>query len=161
MPAPSDPTVVQENGVAAAELDFEELATGNGSAFGEPTSGNGAVPTTSELAEEEAPEAPPAPVDGAPIPLPPVGVKRQVRGRYRGAAVGWQLDLRVDVDGPRPTDRVSGDFFSTSGATTAYFGSFVVNAVSIVARRHADTPQQASFGRRPRSGEHLGARIEC
>ena len=132
MPAPSDPTVVQENGVAAAELDFEELATGNGSAFGEPTSGNGAVPTTSELAEEDAPEAPPAPVDGAPIPLPPVGVKRQVRGRYRGAAVGWQLDLRVDADGPRPTDRVSGDFFSTSGATTAYFGSFVVNAVSIV-----------------------------
>ncbi len=131
MPAPADPTVVQENGVAAGELDFEELATGNGSALGEPTSVDGAVPTIAGQAQEEASEAPPAPV--APIPLPPVGVhKRQVRGRYRGAAVGWQLDLRVDVDGPRPTNRVSGDFFSISGATTAYFGSFVVDAVSIV-----------------------------
>lgn len=131
MPAPADPTVVQENGVAAGELDFEELATGNGSALGEPTSVDGSVPTIAGQAQEEASEAPPAPV--APIPLPPVGVhKRQVRGRYRGAAVGWQLDLRVDVDGPRPTNRVSGDFFSISGATTAYFGSLVVDAVSIV-----------------------------
>ena len=58
--------------------------------------------------------------------------KRQVRGRYRGTTVGWQLELRVDVDGPRPMDRVSGDFFSTSGSTTSYFGSFIVEGASIV-----------------------------
>jgi hypothetical protein len=133
MPATSDPTVIQENGAAAPELDFEELATGNGSALGEPTSLDGvAVPAALDEAEEVQ-EAPPAPGAGAPAAPPPAGIrKRQVRGRYRGASVGWQLDLRVDVDGPRPTNRVSGDFFSTSGATTAYFGSFVIGAPSIV-----------------------------
>jgi hypothetical protein len=132
MPATSDPTVIQENGAAAPELDFEELATGNGSALGEPTSLDGAAPAAADE-PDEVQEAPPAPGAGAPAPLPPAGIrKRQVRGRYRGASVGWQLDLRVDVDGPRPTNRVSGDFFSTSGATTAYFGSFVIDAPSIV-----------------------------
>jgi hypothetical protein len=41
MLATSDPTVIQENGAAAPELDFEEVATGNGSALGEPTSLDG------------------------------------------------------------------------------------------------------------------------
>ena len=61
MPAPADPTVFQENGVAAGELDIERLATGNGSALGEPTSLDGAVPTIAWEAQEEASEAPPAP----------------------------------------------------------------------------------------------------
>jgi len=52
--------------------------------------------------------------------------KRNVRGRYRSTGSGWQLELRVDVDGIRPMKRVSGDFFSTTGSTTSYFGSFVL-----------------------------------
>ncbi|CAG1014412.1 hypothetical protein BURC_00685 [Burkholderiaceae bacterium] len=53
--------------------------------------------------------------------------KRAVSGAYRSAASAFQLELRVDVDRTRPTKRVSGDFFSVSGATKSYFGSFVVN----------------------------------
>ncbi|MFC8920650.1 hypothetical protein ACFT5C_33465 [Streptomyces sp. NPDC057116] len=55
-------------------------------------------------------------------------VKRLVRGRYRSAGTGTQLELRVDVDGVRPTMRLSGDFFQNSGATSTYAGSFVVEA---------------------------------
>lgn len=51
-----------------------------------------------------------------------------VSGRYRSAGAATQLELRVDVDGPRPMKRISGDFFETSGATTSYVGSFVVAA---------------------------------
>src|SRR5262245_37534075 len=37
--------------------------------------------------------------------------KRPASGRYRGASGNLQLELRVDVDGRRPTRRVSGDLF--------------------------------------------------
>jgi hypothetical protein len=63
-----------------------------------------------------------------------------VQGRYQASTGAWQVDLRVDVDGSRPTGRVSGDFFATSGATTSYFGSFVVDAPQVsatVIRVHA------------------------
>ncbi|CCG03630.1 hypothetical protein [Blastococcus saxobsidens] len=50
-----------------------------------------------------------------------------VSGRYQGSVTGWQVELRVDVDGGRPTHRLSGDLFATTGATTSYFGSFVVD----------------------------------
>ncbi|MEU8526862.1 hypothetical protein AB0C77_14895 [Streptomyces sp. NPDC048629] len=56
---------------------------------------------------------------------------RLVRGRYRSAGAQQQLELRVDVDGFRPTMRVSGDFFQTTGATTSYVGSFIVEAPTI------------------------------
>ncbi|MER6995096.1 hypothetical protein [Streptomyces sp. NPDC000410] len=56
---------------------------------------------------------------------------RLVRGRYRSAGAEHQLELRVDVDGFRPTMRVSGDFFQTTGATTSYVGSFVVEAPTV------------------------------
>jgi hypothetical protein len=39
--------------------------------------------------------------------------------------------LRVDVDGAKPLKRVSGDFYSVTGATTTYFGSLIVNAPTI------------------------------
>jgi hypothetical protein len=57
--------------------------------------------------------------------------KRRVSGRYRSTGVGYQLELRVDVDGPHPTGRVSGDFFSTSGSTSSYFGSFIVDSPTV------------------------------
>jgi hypothetical protein len=132
MPALSDPTVVQDHD---AELDHDDLAStnGHGDAVADLITPNGAQPTAPEESREEADEPagqPPA-EPGMQIPLPPQA-RRQVRGRYRSAAVGWQLDLRVDVDGPRPTKLVSGDFFSISGSTTTYFGSFAVQGASIV-----------------------------
>lgn len=57
--------------------------------------------------------------------------KRTVSGRYVGTQYAWQLTVRVDVDGRRPMKRVSGDFHYTSGSTTNYYGSFVVNAPSL------------------------------
>lgn len=65
-------------------------------------------------------------------PLPPVIVEtRPVYGRYRGTSGSFQLEVRVDVDGHRPLKRVSGDFFSVSGGTTKYFGSFQLDAPTI------------------------------
>jgi hypothetical protein len=58
-------------------------------------------------------------------------VMRPVSGRYRGTSGAFQLELRVDVDRTRPMRRLSGDFFQISGGTTSYFGSFVVNSVTI------------------------------
>jgi hypothetical protein len=70
----------------------------------------------------------PEPLDAGPAaPLP----RRPVHGRYRSGGPGLELELRVDVDGERPLNRVSGDFFQTSGATTAYVGSVVVHAPTI------------------------------
>lgn len=57
-------------------------------------------------------------------------VPTMVSGRFRSAGAGTQLELRVDVDGPRPLMRISGDFFQMSGATTNYVGSFVVEALT-------------------------------
>ncbi len=61
-------------------------------------------------------------------------VQRQpVHGRYRSGGPRSQLELRVDVGGPRAMNRVSGDFFEISGGTTAYAGSFVVDAPTVSA----------------------------
>jgi len=126
----------------------------------DPTSGPGAAgvlvieqePTVGDLLAPEvesngastvAPEAPPAAEPGLglveegvlpapPAPLPPLlPIKRAVRGRYRSAGPGFVLELRVDVDGHRPTRRVSGDFFQVSGSTTSYHSSFRVDAPTV------------------------------
>ncbi|MCX6307077.1 MAG: hypothetical protein NT040_19095 [Bacteroidetes bacterium] len=57
--------------------------------------------------------------------------KNPVSGRYRGTFSMFQLELRVDVDRTRPMNRLSADFFQVSGATTTYYGSFVVNLPAI------------------------------
>ena len=57
--------------------------------------------------------------------------KRAVSGRYRGTSGTFLLELRVDVDGKRPTKRTSGDLYKVSGATVTYFGSFIVNSPTI------------------------------
>jgi hypothetical protein len=50
-------------------------------------------------------------------PSPPVAIqKRKVSGRYRAMTPMYQIELRVDVDGKRPTKRISGDVFKVSGA---------------------------------------------
>jgi hypothetical protein len=57
--------------------------------------------------------------------------KNTVSGRYQGYRPSFQLELRVDVDGNRPMNRLSGDFYQISGGTVFYFGSFVINSVTI------------------------------
>lgn len=73
-----------------------------------------------------------------PHALPPAGVAtRLVSGRYEGPSAGgggeFRLELRVDVDGKRPTAKVSGDLFKTSPALAEggvgvlrHWGSFLV-----------------------------------
>ena len=70
------------------------------------------------------------------LPIPPVPIlKRKVYGRYRSTGTPYQVELRVDVDGPSPTMRISADYYAISGATVSYFGSMRVDApvVSITA----------------------------
>jgi hypothetical protein len=99
--------------------------------------GNGHVAEAEREAAVTA--APPAP-GPTPIPQPPFLRRRLVRGRYRSAGAGYQLELRVDVGGTRPMNRVSGDFFSSGGGTSAYFGSFRVDAATITT-----TPSQVQI----------------
>lgn len=66
-----------------------------------------------------------------PVPFPVPLAKRPVSGRYRGTWGAFQLELRVDVDRTRPMKRASGDFYQTSGGTTTYSGSFVVNSPTV------------------------------
>ena len=67
-----------------------------------------------------------------PLPLPILPfVKRKVYGRYRSAGAPFQIELRVDVDGPAPTMRISADYYSISGATVSYFGSMRVDAPAV------------------------------
>jgi hypothetical protein len=56
----------------------------------------------------------------------PIGF-RTVSGRYRGSLGSFQVELRVDVDRTHPMMKVSGDFYSATGSTITYFGSFIVN----------------------------------
>ena len=80
------------------------------------------------------PETMPVPTEAAPIPtarpIPPLP-RRPVSGRYRGRMGGLELELRVDIDGRRPLMRISGDFYTASGGTVSYFGSFVVDSVRV------------------------------
>ena len=54
---------------------------------------------------------------------PKTAVKRKVFGRYRSTGTPFQVELRVDIDGPSPTMRVSADYYTIAGATISYFGS--------------------------------------
>jgi len=88
-----------------------------------------AVIETGDADTQSAPQEQNTDAGAFPIPYRPVS------GRYRNSGGGFQLEVRVDVDstpgGHKVLRRVSGDFFSTSGGTTAYFGSFVVHAPTI------------------------------
>lgn len=84
-------------------------------------------------AEPTAPTAEPAGLQAgaapAPLPIPipaPLPLMHLVSGRYRSPAAFFQLELRVDVDGLRPLNQVSGDFFQIIGGSPTYFGSFIV-----------------------------------
>lgn len=77
--------------------------------------------------EEDMAEAPAPPVIPAPIfPMP----KNKVYGRYRGLLGVFELELRVDTDGPGPLQKVSGDYYQVIGQTKSYFGSFIVDSLT-------------------------------
>lgn len=123
----SDPTVFEQaGGSATQELSLEEViqlqTLEKSQTTEEPTVGPG------ETAQAEAFAGIPGIQPGI---VPPKFPFRNVSGRYRSSGAGWQLELRVDVDGLRPMRRVSGDFFQVQGTTTTYFGSFIVNSPTI------------------------------
>ncbi len=80
--------------------------------------------------------------------------KRRVSGRYRSGVDVYQMELRVDADGFLPMLRLSGDYFQPTGSTLTYFGSWVVNSVSlnvadwvVIITGEAQTSWPTSFNR--------------
>ena len=114
-----DPTedVVNESSGIISEMSAEEVAAQDSL-----EGGVGAEPTTT------AGQAAAAPLPAPGIPIPPIPLPlRPVSGRYRGRLGGFELECRVDVDRVRPMKKLSGDFYSISGAIVTYFGSFIVD----------------------------------
>ena len=58
--------------------------------------------------------------------MPPIP-SRPVSGRYRGRNDRFEVELRVDVDGPRTTHRISADYYDGD----SYRGSMRVDAPSV------------------------------
>lgn len=74
------------------------------------------------IAEVPIPAVIPTPI----IPFP----KNRVYGRYRALLGAFELELRIDTDGPGPLQKVSGDYYQVVGQTKSYFGSFIVDSLS-------------------------------
>jgi hypothetical protein len=118
----ADPTTAETNFLSATdrELSVEEVAEIQALDATMAVTETPTAPNV-ETSETARPEIQPTKI---PFPLP----RRPVSGRYRSGGFGFQLELRVDVDGRRPMRKVSGDFYQVSGSTVSYFGSFVVDA---------------------------------
>jgi hypothetical protein len=126
--APAEP--MTPNVVAPSEADHGAPALpGNGAALADT-----AEQVEVYLAEQVQADAGQLP-SLAPVPaetFPPLRRRtRTASGRYRSPAAGFQMELRVDVDGRRPLMKVSGDYYSISGGTTTYFGSWTCDAVTV------------------------------
>jgi hypothetical protein len=80
---------------------------------------------------------------------------RPVSGRYRGRQGGFEVELRVDVDGARSMNRVSADYYRLQGGETVYAGSTRIDAPIVVAPRHK--PHQGHYSP-PSSGGAAGER---
>src|SRR5262245_31182304 len=97
----ADPTTAETNFISATdrELSVEEVAEIQAL---DATMGGAEIPAAStvESTETTNPEIkiPKPPI----LPLP----RRPVSGRYRSGGFGFQLELRVDVDGRRPMKKV-------------------------------------------------------
>lgn len=137
----ADPTTAESNflNFSDRELSLEEVAqiqsldaTEQPEILTTPVAETPTTPTAATIPTTPRPSVPSAPA----IPLPPLR-RRAVSGRYRSGGTGFQLDLRVDVDGRRPMMKVSGDCFQVSGATTSYYGSFVVDAPKLTLSPHS------------------------
>ena len=135
------PTGTVHPSAPPGEVEVSDVvAPSGGDPSASPITANGqAVADTMQQVEsylaEQAPAvaetaAAPAPVPLAPAPPAPLTF-RLASGRYRSSAIGYQMELRVDVDGRRPLMKVSGDYWSFSGGTTTYFGSWTVDAATV------------------------------
>jgi hypothetical protein len=124
MTATPDPTYQEGSSAPSPELGLGNMVLPEEAESADPTSMSEQETGSEQLAAAGEQRISPIP---PPFPLP----KRRVSGRYRSTGIGFQLELRVDVDGSQPMNRLSGDFFQTSGATTAYFGSFIVNSPTV------------------------------
>ncbi|RZU32635.1 hypothetical protein [Blastococcus saxobsidens] len=128
MPAlPGDAAMVEDDAMTRSGADTVAdpgAAAGNG--------GGGVGTAVEDWLAGQTPTGARIPITPIPIPDRPVlPVRmRQVSGCYRSPAGGFQLELRVDVDGRRPLKKLSGDYFSASGATLGYFGSWTVDGVT-------------------------------
>jgi hypothetical protein len=115
--------------------DIELLVRGAPDAAPGQAYGN-AGPDVGEVTAGSRDGATVAPPAEQPVALPPVTPAlfpppiphRLVSGRYRGTNGSFQLELRVDVDGAQNLSKVSGDYYSIAGSTTAYFGSWIVQS---------------------------------
>jgi hypothetical protein len=115
---------------APAGLETAEYEAPSMPAAADDPTGETGVGIDDEAAEQQeaalSPARPVVPLPITPVPLPLR--KRNVTGRYRGQVGSFQLEARVDLDGAHPLNKFSGDFFSVSGGTTTYFGSFIVES---------------------------------
>src|ERR1044072_7335540 len=115
-----DPSAPQTTGASSSD---KEWTVDEGAAVSNATDDDDSAASPG-LASEVASQ-PQIAVDTA---TPP---KRLVSGLYKGAHGDFQLDLRVDVDGKRPTRCISGDLYRVAGSTTTYFGSFIVSSPTL------------------------------
>jgi hypothetical protein len=126
---PNSPDIggLEESYFSEGELSVEDVAqmqAFEAASQGQPEEGAALKDDTTEARAA----IPPGPL---PVPIPLPILRRPVSGRYLSQNAVWRLELRVDVDGRRPMRRVSGDFYRVSGATTTYFGSFIVDSPAI------------------------------
>lgn len=124
----SEPTASLYSDPTVAERDSPSESTSDGNVF--PVSPNdpddpAGVSTPYRAVSDEQP------VKLIPVPVAVPVVKNQVYGTYRGVNGTFELELRVDTDGPTPLNVVSGDIFTITGGTKNYFGSFSVRGVAI------------------------------
>ncbi|MCX6156257.1 MAG: hypothetical protein NT007_19065 [Candidatus Kapabacteria bacterium] len=54
----------------------------------------------------------------------PINIYNLISGRYSGKTSVYQLELRIDIDGTRHCNLVSGDFYIVRGRVKSYFASF-------------------------------------
>lgn len=63
---------------------------------------------------------------GPAAPLPTHSAVVPISGRYVGQHDDWELELRIDCDGPTPLGAVSGDLFKLGGERENWEGSFIL-----------------------------------
>lgn len=84
-----------------------------------------------EETTEAAIEAEESVVEAGAIPIPVIPIiKNKVYGRYRANSGSFELELRVDTDGPNALQKISGDYYQVLGQTKSYFGSFMVDSIT-------------------------------
>lgn len=139
----ADPTILRGDAALPPDVEFSVEDVETASDGGRPAREETAAEVPQQVRIGRVHEIDPASlaeagtrVQPSRVPFEPVPITRRVSGRYRhGGAV--QLELRIDIDGRYPLRCLSGDFFTTAGATLNYFGSFIVRTPRITSTRLA------------------------